>query len=92
MVVGLSMVVTRQDTLWTHLVGSWHGTLALALAEVRGDLSRGSRFIKPFFFFFFFLVEVGKHRANIGPKLWLGHSVFKPRVAFHILGVVQHFM
>lgn len=31
----VSMVVILVSTLWTRLVGSWHGTLALALALVK---------------------------------------------------------
>lgn len=49
--VMLSMVVIPVSTLWTGLVGGWHGTLALAL--VGGSSYSGKRV------FFFFLVEVG---------------------------------
>lgn len=46
----LSMVVILVSTLWTGLVGGWHGTLALAL--VKGVVAEGKGFL-------YFLVEVG---------------------------------
>jgi len=45
-----SMVVIPVSTLWTGLVGGWHGTLALALVEE--VVAEGKRFQ-------YFLVEVG---------------------------------
>lgn len=38
--VMLSMVVIPVSTLWTCLVGGWHGTLAFALVE---DVAQGFR-------------------------------------------------
>lgn len=46
----LSMVVILVSTLWTGLVGGWHGTLALALVKEVVAEGKGFRY---------FLVEVG---------------------------------
>ncbi len=59
--VMLSMVVILVSTLWTGLVGGWHGTLALALVKEVVAEGKGFQYL---------LAEVGyhkqRHQANIG--------------------------
>lgn len=61
--VRLASVVVLVSTLWTGLVGDWHGTLAV----VKEMVSQGKVFP-------YFLVEVGLQKQHNQALDMLGHS------------------